>query len=304
MGYDYWSYDSTYRGIDIEQFTSSQDYVTTYRAYTDKWVMSTSRAAVKSAIDAYLDVIEPHWEYHSLYRNIDIWIWMPDATSYAAYFDGEWHYAAVLSTLKFRIDEYLGPLLLSVTLNGIVTPAKAGFLVYLEWPTPPYGWSSVDSQMTDVNGKVVMMGSAPAWPETPQTYRMNILSGQVVDGVEYGGYISEEVQVWGDSEVDLYLYPEPADIPTSLSITAPDKVEKGEPFTAYGNLYETETGTPIQGMRIDISYNGKILGYVFTGIEGEYYINISINEGGVWTLKAEFPGTETLRASNAYIPNR
>ena len=59
MGIDEWTYHSTYRGIDILVYTSSQTNITTYGAYTDRWVLSTSKAAVKKAIDVYLGPEEP-----------------------------------------------------------------------------------------------------------------------------------------------------------------------------------------------------------------------------------------------------
>ncbi len=88
-------------------------------------------------------------------------------------------------------------------------------------------------------------------------------------------------------------------IPTTTTINIPDKTIAGEKFTVYGVLYETEAVTLIPGQRINISYNGKSLGFGYTDSEGNYSIDVSINEGGVWTIKAEFPGTETLRASNS-----
>lgn len=87
--------------------------------------------------------------------------------------------------------------------------------------------------------------------------------------------------------------------PTTVTINAPDKVDAGEIFNVFGNLFETATYIRIPGMRINLSYNGKSLGYVYTGPEGDYSFNVSINEGGVWTLKAEFPGTEALQASRS-----
>jgi len=54
MGTDVWTYNSTYRGIEIQEFTSSTTGITTYTAYTDTWVMSASRPAVESKIDEFL----------------------------------------------------------------------------------------------------------------------------------------------------------------------------------------------------------------------------------------------------------
>lgn len=59
MGYDYWSLDSTYRGVDIENFFSSQTQTIRYRAYTDTMVYRNTKPEIQSAIDAYLDKPEP-----------------------------------------------------------------------------------------------------------------------------------------------------------------------------------------------------------------------------------------------------
>jgi len=59
MGYDYWSYDSTYRGINIENFFSSQTQTIRYRAYTDEMIYRDTKPEIQSAIDAYLDKLEP-----------------------------------------------------------------------------------------------------------------------------------------------------------------------------------------------------------------------------------------------------
>lgn len=347
------------------------------------------------------------WEYHSTYRGIDIWVWMPDGTPYTAYFDGKWHIMALLSTLKTAIDDFMatepepGG---NFDVTGIVTPAKAGFLVEFWWGYTVDDMFLADDKTTDSAGKVHWRPWSSSWPMKVQ---LKIPAGQVVGGVEYKYAESGILTAWKDTEADLYLYPEAvapsepyaviedfvvpeslpegsdvtvrillrntgalgrldyyidgnprdpdryimveaggtptvspgatvwidvpiryfpmpawnytliasnedgtsyisrtitlsvAGIPTTLTITAPDKVDAGEIFTVYGNLFETETGILIPGMRINISYNGKSLGYGYTDPEGGYYIDVSINEGGVWTLKAEFPGTEALQASRS-----
>jgi len=68
---------------------------------------------------------EPGWEYHSTYRGIDIQVWMPDGTPFTAYFDGEWHTAASLSTLQAAIDDFLEPVGISTT-TTLSAPGKIG----------------------------------------------------------------------------------------------------------------------------------------------------------------------------------
>jgi len=88
-----------------------------------------------------------------------------------------------------------------------------------------------------------------------------------------------------------------AGTPTTLDMTAPDRVAAGESFDVYGTLIETDTGTIIPGQRINLRYDGKSLGFTYTGSEGDYYFTVSIPEGGVFTIKAEFPGTPGYAAS-------
>jgi len=88
-------------------------------------------------------------------------------------------------------------------------------------------------------------------------------------------------------------------IPTTLTISAPDKAGVGEKFYVSGILYETETGTPIPNHPINHSYNGRTLGSSTTGVDGDYLKEVSVTETGVWTLKSEFPGTEGLQASRS-----
>jgi len=140
---------------------------------------------------------EPHWEPHSTYRGIDIQVWMPDGTPFTAYFDGKWHTAAYLSTLKAAIDDFL-----------------------------------------DVG------------------------------------------------------------IPTTLTLSAPSRVGVDEKFNVSGILYKTESGVPVPGQPINLSYNGTSLGTATTGVDGDYLKQTSISTEGVHTLKAEFPGAADYAASS------
>ncbi len=83
---------------------------------------------------------------------------------------------------------------MGVTLNGIVSPAKAGFLVEMWWEIPGYPPVKGAWETTNPQGRVQFTPSATSWPVT---FYLVIPEGQVVDGVEYGGYTSEEaIRVW------------------------------------------------------------------------------------------------------------
>ncbi len=88
-------------------------------------------------------------------------------------------------------------------------------------------------------------------------------------------------------------------IPTTTTMSAPDKVGLDEKFNISGLLYETESGIPIPTMPINHSYDGRSLGSSTTGVDGDYLKEVSIPESGVWTLRSDFLGTETLQASRS-----
>jgi len=90
---------------------------------------------------------------------------------------------------------------MGVTLNGIVTPAKPGFLVEMWWGTP----AQVGVQeTTNSQGKVQFTPGASSWPVA---FFLKIPAGQTVDGVTYGEYTSEPVTLYDTQEADIYLYP-------------------------------------------------------------------------------------------------
>ena len=88
-------------------------------------------------------------------------------------------------------------------------------------------------------------------------------------------------------------------IPTTTTITSPDKIAADEKFFVSGILYESITGVAIPNQPINAYYDGKPLGSATTGVDGDYLIEASIPESGVWTLKAEFPGTPGYAASSS-----
>ncbi|GAH80712.1 unnamed protein product [marine sediment metagenome] len=93
---------------------------------------------------------------------------------------------------------------MGVTLNGIVAPAKAGFLVEMWWETPGLEPVKGAWETTDPMGRVQFTPSATSWPVT---FYLVIPKGQVVDGVEYGGYTSDKATLYDTQEADFHLYP-------------------------------------------------------------------------------------------------
>jgi len=88
-------------------------------------------------------------------------------------------------------------------------------------------------------------------------------------------------------------------IPTTTTLSAPDKVGPGETFNIFGQLTRGDTGEALPNMSISGSYNGKPLGSVLTDMQGVYTIPASIPTTGTYTLKASFAGTPEYAASTS-----
>ena len=93
---------------------------------------------------------------------------------------------------------------MGVTLNGIVAPAKAGFLVEMWWEIPEYPPVMGASNTTGSLGTVQFKPGASSWP---LTFYLVIPAEQTVDGVKYEGYTSEKATLYDTQEADFHLYP-------------------------------------------------------------------------------------------------
>jgi hypothetical protein len=87
---------------------------------------------------------------------------------------------------------------------------------------------------------------------------------------------------------------------TRISISAPDKVGAGSPFTVSGKLeYESSSGTysPLAGRTVSIYYDTTKLADVTTASDGSYSATVSIGATGTFTLKAAYAGEGLLLPS-------
>ena len=149
-------------------------------------------------------------------------------------------------------------------------------------------------------------GATPVWIEEYRTWNIWDLTEVEPGAHTYGASDPNCVGQSGFSYtltgirtlIDNWIGPA---IATTLTLNAPDTVDIGETFTINGNLYETDTSQPLAGQRINISYNGTPLGHTFTSTDGFYYLDISINQGGNWLLKADFTGTLTYAKGTSSI---
>ena len=91
----------------------------------------------------------------------------------------------------------------------------------------------------------------------------------------------------------------PADVATSLNISAPSSAKKGASFRVYGQLTRNDTGVAVPGAGINLSYNGQSIGTPTTDMQGVYDISMSIPNEGTFTLKANFAGGSGYAASEA-----
>ncbi len=93
-----------------------------------------------------------------------------------------------------------------------------------------------------------------------------------------------------------------ADVATTLTISAPTSAKQGQLFIIEGVLKRTDTGAPLEGENISLSYNGVNLGTAMTRyIEGsiKYQATVQIPDVGTFTLKASFAGGSGYAASEA-----
>lgn len=91
----------------------------------------------------------------------------------------------------------------------------------------------------------------------------------------------------------------PADVPTTLTISAPTSAKKGASFPISGMLIRNDTGGPVPFASITLRYNGVSLGSTTTGVDGDYLKTVSIGTEGTFTLKAAFAGGSGYAASEA-----
>ena len=292
---------------------------------------------------------EPHWEYDSTYRGIEIQVYMPDGTPFKAYYDGSWHTVSSLNILKLGIDAYLDApeppeeavtIYLNPPLNGAT----------LELRDRSYGRDTFVRSQLSVNGvSYFERGTLPEWyiyqvrfpPQTvngiqylesrsgqftfqaaPLEYTLNLqeavpepywtyhstyrgieIEVYMPDGTPFKAYYDGKWDVNYElssikAGIDAFLEPA-VGIPTSLTLSVPDRTGVNENFNVSGLLRETDTGIPIPNQPINHSYNGRPLGSSTTGVDGSYLKVVSVPESGVWTLKSDFPGTEGLQASRS-----
>ncbi len=98
-----------------------------------------------------------------------------------------------------------------------------------------------------------------------------------------------------------------SEVATNLTISAPTTpIIQGQSFIINGVLTRADTGVPLVGEEISLSYNGTSLGTALTqDLEGsiKYQAEVSIAEVGEFTLTASFAGATrpglTLGASTA-----
>jgi len=240
---------------------------------------------------------EPHWEYHSTYRGIEIQVYMPDGTPYRAYYDGSWHTVSSLNILKLGIDAYLDApdpsVINSVTISAPSSADENESFTISGTVRDQYG-----DGMGGVSVSLYDNGSRFATVSTNSAGGYSISHSISTAGVHE--LVANTSSMWAYRTINIIEPPpEPTGIPTTLTITVPASTGLNENFNISGILYETDTGIPIPNQPINHSYNGRSLGASTTGVDGSYLRSVSVPEAGVWTLKSEFPGTEGLQASRS-----
>ena len=325
----YWEYHSTYRGIEILAWMPGE---IAYGAWIDDdWVVRAALSDLKALIDSIIAPVITRVTIDaqasaeageafvvSGYVLDQYNVGMGGVTVYL-YDNG----SLFATTTTFSSGYYLYPYSISIAgVHELATRADSieanrDITIIGKTPTrlfiaaqpaegiPPYAvmisvwlaneiWMSgktvslyknnslLASQTTDAGGWVVFTDTVTA----ESTYYASFAGDS-----EYEGSTS--------SIITVTVEVPPADIPTTLTISAPSSVEPNMAFTISGILYEAATQHAVPNQSISLSYNGVNLGSATTGADGRYQKSVSIPSTGVYTLRAAFAGTTTLGASEA-----
>ncbi len=302
----------TYRGVDIYFEDAVHRY---WFEYENVPYGPATLAEAREWIDTLLQPPpepEEYWEYHSTYRGILIYIWLPSGAFYQATFGGEIHNTTSLSTLQAEIDAFLEP----------EPPIGEDTIKIVTTESDPYaryhGMSidqSLDSSFWSTQPDKVFKTTSAGFTHT-QTVTVAEGSHYVIYGNSASAGYMWHAKIFfngtlvAEGDVDRgnplradFTVGEapPTEIHTTLTINALESVASGEAFYISGILYETDTGIPIPNQTINHSYNGKSLGSSTTGVDGDYLKEVTIPESGVWTLRSDFLGTQTLQASRSQV---
>jgi len=291
---EYWEYHSTYRDILIYVWMPN---ATHYQATFDGEIHNTTTlAALQAEIDAFLDA--PYWEYHSTYRGIEIFVWMPDETSYQAYFGDEWHMAALLSTLQASIDAFLD-VTEQVTIKIVTTESD---------PYGRYHGMTVDQSLnsdfwntqTDTIFKTTGAGftytktvevaegshyiiygnsASSSYPWYTKVYVDDVLIAE--------GNVTRYAQLRADFAVPLEVPPEAE---ASLSINV-NKTQgyPGEIFM-FSGLYLDGSGDPLPtGQVVTLFQDGVNVGQGTTDVDGQWLVTWTASNMGSFSFYAEAP---------------
>ncbi len=121
-------------------------------------------------------------------------------------------------------------LTLHYTVVGIVDPAKAGFKVDYYNTLYTFPLPTPLRKTTDSNGEVKRTWMVGKLPSIGNYW--HVPGGQVIDGIEYGEYISETQIAYNDGEVlTFYLYPKPIG-----EVPEPDPDQWWEPDSTYREI--------------------------------------------------------------------
>ena len=85
-----------------------------------------------------------------------------------------------------------------------------------------------------------------------------------------------------------------AEVGTVLTISAPAEMVQGQPFIIEGQLTRVDTGAPLLGETIELSFNGTSFPPTITRDIGgsiKYETTVQIDSVGSYTLTADFTGS-------------
>ncbi len=331
----YWEYDSTHRGIEIQRWMPGP---IAYGAWIDgDWVVRVSKTELQGLIDAYLDV--PVVTSISISAPASAEAGVPFVVSgfvldqYNVGMGGVTVYlydngSLFDTTTTFSSGYYLFPFSISqagvhelaaradsvedyrdITITEAAPEPPVITRVTIDAPTSADAGAAftvsgfvLDQYNRGIGGSTVYLGDNGSLFATVTTnsngyYFKNTsisIAGvhELIAVAESGIFATKNITITA---------PPVADMPTSLTISAPSSVEPNEAFFISGILYEKDSGIPIPNQPINHSYNGRSLGSSTTGVDGNYLKEVSIPESGTWTLKSEFLGADIYQTSRALV---
>lgn len=243
---------------------------------------------------------EPGWEFHSIYRGIAIYVWMPAGTPYGCYLNSDWYAADSLSALKAAIDDFLGPEPGVYVIgymwdfeNEVYVRPKFLFGGKVVEGAPGEIFARVDTAPGSYSIEMITEGYNFDWWDTWGEPGAPTFTDQ--------GANPTTIHVTENCYFFCWVYPTPP-IPTAITLTLqPAAVDPGATYRYTGRLTRTDTGAGLPDMTVIAKIYDKAVdqwvevGRGTTGSTGAYDVSATAPiVKGTFNCRIEFPGTDAF----------